>query len=488
MKMARKVLALLLIAVLVAGVFAGCGGGSSADDGEVVTLIVRTRNTAANEDFDRVMEYVNDMLEEKINARIELQLYANTTEMNTQTDLDMAAGDPIDLVWLNQSTYVTYTNEGGLMPLNELMEDYAPGLKESIREAYWNALDINGEVYAVPNQQIAVSYKAMLVQKSYADAYGKLPEHINSMEPVEEFADWLVENAPEGVYAFNNSSINVYYSLPENENEAVSGASMLKVNYSDPTKVVQDVWHEFYKPTGVVHDEIEKGWVHPGVASGADLSADLVAGKFVCLFDTNRPGIEAEYKVRYGGVDWIRIPVGNPYTNTKSLTSTMFGIPYTSENPEKAMELLYLLHTDKELFNALAFGIEGVHYDKVSENKVAVKENSGWGGYTATWALGNSFLAYAYGDQDEDLAEQTIAINEAAALSPIDGFKFDPVGWESVIANINAIRTEYNTSYYYEDSATRYDAYMKKLKDANVDGLIAAVQEQLDAYWANKNG
>ena len=58
----------------------------------------------------------------------------------------------------------------------------------------------------------------------------------------------------------------------------------------------------------------------------------------------------------------------------------------------------------------------------------------------------------------------------------------------NVIANINAIRTEYNTSYYYEDSATRYDAYMKKLKDANVDGLIAAVQEQLDAYWANKNG
>lgn len=491
MKTAKKILALLLVAVMALSVLIACAPadtGESTPKGDPVTLVVRTRNTAANEDFDTVLAYVNELLEEKINVNIELQLYANTTEMNTQNDLDFAAGTAVDLVWMNSSTYASYTNEEALLPLNELLETYAPGLKESMSENYWNALDIDGEVYAVPNQQIAVSHKAMLVQKKYADEYGKLPDHITSMDVVEDFADWLVANHPD-VYAFKTSSMDAYYSLAENANEAVSGASMLRIEYDNPTEVVQDIWHEFYKPTGRIYEEIQKGWIHPGVASGVDLSADLLAGKFVCLFDTNRPGIETEYQARYGGgnVEWIRIPVGDAYTTSKSLTSTLFGIPYTSKNPEKAVELLNLLHTDKELFNALAFGIEGVHYDKVSDNKVAVKENSGWGGYTATWALGNSFLAYAYGDQPEDLAEETKAINASAEMSPIDGFSFKTTGWEDVIANVSAIRSEYNNCHMYENSAELYDAYIAKLEAANIQGLIDACQEQLDAYWAEKN-
>ena len=431
------------------------------------------------------MNYVNDMLEEKINVRIELQLYSNTTEMNQQNDLDMAAGDPIDLIWMNQSTYYAYVNEGGLKPLNDLLDEYAPGLKSSIRDAYWTALDMNGEVYAVPNQQIAISQRALLIQKSLFDEYGKFPEHVDEMEDMTPFLDWLVENHPE-VYPLYTSTEDLYYSLPENVFENVAGASMLRIDYSDPTKVVYDVFEEHYKPTGVRYENLQKGWIHPGTATGADKSADLAAAKFAIIFDTNRPGIEVEYEAKYG-VEWVRIPVGDPYTTTKSLTSTLFGIPYTSEHPEKAVELLNLLHTDKEVFNALMYGIEGVHYDKVSENKVAVRADSGWGGYTSAWAFGNSFLAYAYGSQPEDLAEMTIAINESAELSPIDGFTFDPVGWESVITTLSAIKTEYHSGMAYENSAELYDAYMQKIKDANVDGLIAAAQAQLDEYWANKN-
>lgn len=52
---------------------------------------------------------------------------------------------------------------------------------------------------------------------------------------------------------------------------------------------------------------------------------------------------------------------------------------------------------------------------------------------------------------------------------------------------MNAIRSEYNSCHTYENSAELYDAYMAKLKAANVDRLIAAVQEQLDTYWAEKN-
>lgn len=485
MKTTKRLLAFLLVAVMALSLFTACGRKGAGDDGDVVTLVVRTRNSGANKDFDRVMAYVNELLEEKINVHIDLQLYSNTKEMNTQNDLDMAAGDPIDLIWMNMGTYTSYVNEEGLLPLNDLLEEYAPDLKGSIREAYWNALEVDGEIYAVPNQQIAVSQKAILVQKSLADEFGKFPEHVNSVEDVVPFIEWMIENHPE-LYPVYNSTMNIFYSQPENVFENVSGAAMLRVNYDDPTKVMYDVWEFAYKPVGYMYQEIQDRWIRPDMGTGVDESADLAAAKYAILFDTNRPGIEAEYASKYG-VEWLRVPVGNAYTTSTSLTSTLFGIPWTSEHPEKAVELLNLLHTDKEVFNALMYGIEGVHYNKVSENKVAVVENSGWDGYTSAWAFGNSFLAYAYGNQPENLAELTIAINESATLSPIDGFKFDPAGWESVIANVSAIKSEYHTSWFYGDAASRYDAYMQKLEDADLDGLIEAVQEQLDAYWAEKN-
>ena len=87
----------------------------------------------------------------------------------------------------------------------------------------------------------------------------------------------------------------------------------------------------------------------------------------------------------------------------------------------------------------------------------------------------------------EGIAEETKKLNNEAKLSPIDGFKFDPAGWEDVIANITAVRTEYNDAHVYEDSATRYDAYQEKLENAGLSDLIEAVQEQLDAFLAEKN-
>ena len=483
--MAKKILAIFLTVVTVLGLWAGCGKTGGAGNGETVTLVVRTRNTGTNADFDNVMNYVNDLLEKKIGVRIDLQLYSNTEELNQSIDLDMAAQEAIDLIWMNQASYQNYVNEAGLLPLNELLDEYAPNLKGSIREAYWNALDVDGEIYAVPNQQIAISQRAMIIQKSYADEFGAVPASVSKVEDIEPFLNWLVEKHPE-VYPVQGSTLTIRWQDPGMRYEEIPGVAALNIEYNDPTKVVLEAREWYYKPTGYKYEEMTKGWIRSDSGSGVDESADIAANKYVIRFDTNRPGIEAEYQTKYG-VEWIRVPVGEAYTTSTSLTSTLFGIPYTSKNPEKAVELLNVLHTDKEIFNALMYGIEGVHYEKVSENKVKVKEKSGWDGYTSAWAFGNSFLAYAYGDQPENLAEMTIALNESAKLSPIDGFQFERAGFESVIANVGAVKEEYWESMCYENSAKLYDAYIKKMKDAGIDELMAEAQKQLDEYWAEKN-
>ena len=64
---------------------------------------------------------------------------------------------------------------------------------------------------------------------------------------------------------------------------------------------------------------------------------------------------------------------------------SMLAIPRTSENPERAMMFINMMHTNKELVNLLVWGIEGVHHEVVQEEPKLVKavEGNTWTKYTS---------------------------------------------------------------------------------------------------------
>lgn len=123
----------------------------------------------------------------------------------------------------------------------------------------------------------------------------------------------------------------------------------------------------------------------------------------------------------------------NSYSVTSSVLSTLNAISTTSKNPEKAMQLLNLINTDKDLYNLLCHGIEGKHYIKVDSQTVKAIPDGGYEPNT-DWEFGCQFNGYYREGQKPGIWEETVKINESAAPSPIIGFVFDPLPVKTQVA------------------------------------------------------
>ncbi len=499
--MKKKVVSMLLAMTMLMGVLAGCGdqkaGKSTEPDNagtvstdaqesetpEVkeppVTVKMRTRNSADVSDEARVLAYVNELLLEKYNIQLELEYASSTNEIKKMHDLTLAAKEEVDLIWVNSTMYSTYAAEGSIIPLDDLLAEYAPELLETIDQKYFDLTAYDGKKYAVPCQQIMVTYDGYIVQKQYADEYGKLPEHIDNWDEIFPFLDWLVEKHPEVYPTYSQTLFNVY----DNQYfERVGGTGNCRIRKDDPTTVYVAV-DEYATPTGWMYDWKEKGYVRPEEGTGLDQTADLAANKFAVVNGTLKPGVEEEYLAKYG-VEWVTVEVGQPFMNASSVQATMLAVPFTSKHPEAAAKLLNALFTDAEVFNALMFGIEGIHYVKDPDCDTHVKtvQNSGWSLYQGGWAFGNQFLMYTYDDMSKTVWEETKALNDAAMASPLGAFKFDPSNVQTEIAQCNAVKSEFGTRWYNEDSAKKNDEMWAKLKTAGADALKAEIEKQITDF------
>ena len=182
------------------------------------------------------------------------------------------------------------------------------------------------------------------------------------------------------------------------------------------------------------------------------------------------------------------------YFDGGSATGT--AISSKSEHPERAMQVLDLMNTQKgkDLYNELVFGIEGTHYNKVSDTRAEMlsyqsepDSNSPYGQYK--WVIGNTFNAYEIQSDPVGWNEYVKGINEAAIPSPLIGFMFDNTNVKIEQAQVDAIVQEFSRALN-SGAIADYDSYyaemMEKLNVAGIEKLRAEVQRQVDEFAASK--
>lgn len=185
--------------------------------------------------------------------------------------------------------------------------------------------------------------------------------------------------------------------------------------------------------------------------------------------------------------DFSRIRISEPILSTGGATSTLNAISQSSDSPEAAMRLLGLVNSNPQVFNLLANGIEGKHYEKLDGDLMRPIPDSGYAP-NIDWVFGNQFQAYIREGVNPDVWEETIAINEAAIPTNTLGFVFDPEEVSVQISNVNSVVAEYaavlQTGSVDVDST--YATFLGRLEQAGADAIVAEVQRQLDLWDASK--
>lgn len=473
--MKKRVLSMALAGLMGSMGLIGYAGAAMAEE-ETVTvkwLIPGDKQ----QDHDKVMEDLNKKIKEKINVELDLELIPQG-EFNDKVKLASTAGEDFDLVftanWLN--SFDQNMSRDAFLPITDLLDEYGQGIKEAIPDWLLDVSRVNGEIYAVPNQQIIARQLGVVVQKEYAEKYNLDMTSMTDIRELEPFLDEIVANEPNLIPI--DSRVDAV--LERDYESFANGAAYINKNEEDGTVYsYTDVLEEQLR---LDHEWYEKGYIRQDIATVTDNSADVKANRYVVSLSSWKPGIDAEWTQRQG-IDYIAIPIEGAYIKATSGIETMTAINVNAAHPQEAMKLLNLVYTDKDIYNEILYGIEGEHYNKVGDNRAEIIEGTAYNMSAYAWKLGNQFNAWLMPGQADDLWEQTDELNRTAEVSPLRGFVFNSEPIQAELAQFDAVVKEFKYGQYTTDDIDQFiEDYKTKLEQAGVPAIVEEVQNQIDEW------
>lgn len=516
--MKQKFLSLVLVVIMVGMLFTGCGSKTTdTEDADTTTEAVKdTTGTTKTDtktdepltnlriamfaagdasDASKVQDAVNVILKEKINAEVQID-FINFGAYRQQTNLMLSSGESFDLMpTLITPTLATYVANGQFIPLDDLLQEYGQGILENIAPQYIDCGKINGEIYGITtNRDLAASF-GFTYRKDLGEKYGIDPTKIKTLEDVGNVLKIIKENEPD-LYplvpqsgAFISSSWGDFDNLGDGNWLGVLenvGATNEVVNYytSDAFKQFVTITHEWY----------QQGLIMPDILNNTETGNSIVKnGKAFGYLSNTKPGFDQQ-ETRAAGMDMVTVDIIPAFATTSNVQGIVWAIPTNSENPEKAMQLMNLMYSDKDISNLLIYGIKDVHYKVIDEANGIIDyadgvdaSNTGYPGGTG-WGWPNQFLGYVWNGNPADYWTVMDNFNRTATPSGALGFVFNADAVATEMAACANVIEQYKNALMggVIDPVDGLAKFEQELKDNGIDVIIAEKQRQLDE-WAAAN-
>ncbi|EHK2441040.1 ABC transporter substrate-binding protein [Clostridium perfringens] len=478
----KKLIALLLGGIIgTSSILTGCGSGGSASssggEGEKPVNLVWYVIGKPQNDGELVEEEVNKYIKDKINATVDIK-HIDFGDYSQKMNVIANSGEEYDLAFTCSWAfpYLDNARKGAFLELNDLIDSHGKDLKNVIDERLWKGAEVDGKIYAVPNQKEIAGAPMWVFDKELVEKYDIPYQDIHSVDDLEPWLALIKEKEPDFVPFYTQGD-----GIPiEGIEDITSG---LGIFYDDESLTVKNMYeteelkHLFTK----LREFYEKGYINQDAAV-SNMKNEVK--RFVWKAD-GQPYAENGWSQSLGR-EVVTSSIVSSYVTNASTTGAMTAISATSKHPEKAMELINLVNKDSTLRNLLMFGIEGTHYEKVSDNQIKRDPN---GPYSVTsWAYGNLFDTYVLDSDPVDKWDAFEEFNQKAKTSTILGFKFDT---EKVVTQMSAVSNafeEFIKPLYTGsvDTEETLEKLNKKLYDSGLEDIKVELQRQLDE-WKKEN-
>ncbi|ANE48654.1 hypothetical protein SY83_01990 [Paenibacillus swuensis] len=441
-------------------------------------------------DLEEVEEQINRYLEPKIGAVLDIKPIDLGIWWD-RTGLMYASGEQLDLVftagWMRFGDEVS---KGRYLPLEELLQQYGQGIRQVLDPSIVEAGKVDGRIYGIVTNKEFASSKGMVLRKDLVDKYNVDITKITKLEHLGPVFHEISQHEPGIVplQAKADRSPFTYMMQYGTFDMLGEGPGVLQRSESSMRVVNMVETAEYRKYAELMYAWKRAGYFNEDAATTKDNEFEAVkAGQAFAYAESLKPGFEFQAS-RDTGMPMVTIPLTKPYTTTADTTSAMFAIAKKSEHPEKAMQFLNLLYSDKYILNLLNWGIEGQHYVKKNGNMISYPEgvDSRTVGYNLnqSWMFGNQLNSYLWDNEDPNLWTEYRRFNDEAERSKALGFVFNPDKVKTEIATCNLVDKEFTPAVYTgaQDPSIILPMYMEKLKAAGADKVIAEKQRQLDEW------
>ena len=431
--------------------------------------------------LDEMLEELNEITKDKINTIVKLKIAPNWYKWESQSNQAIVDGEDIDLILTTSSQLQDRVVKDFLLPLDNLIETKGEAILDVIGSDILKATTINGEIFAVPTVTGWANPTGFYVNKTLLDKY-----HIDftKIKTINDFEDVLkkIKASEPNTWLLSDISAEIFMTdyLYDPLGDSIG---VLPIDAKDLT-VVNLFETAAYKESLLrIHE-----WYNAGYFHFVEEKSQLYKQRAFATETILEPWLINIYS------SWdmdtrVAIEITPPILTVDSFEMN-YSILKTSKNPEKAMEFLNLLYTDKDIINLLAWGVEGLDYEKIDENTVRTPDvaDSSDLRFQHEWGLyfGNQFLRYTSELLPSTLNEQKADFNERALRSKAFGFRFNPESVQEEVKLLSSmiIRHRNRLESGTLDPEIYLPDFIERLKKAGIDKVIAEKQRQLDEWAA----
>ncbi len=490
-KLRKAGIALFTAAILLTG----CGGGDTAQtDGSLNEGVPKDAyeiqwyftGNPNQTDIASVEAEINAYIQPKLNATVKMNSLDFATYEN-KINMMLAGGEPLDLLFTCSwcANYSLNVAKGAFLPLDELLENYAPETKALLGEEFLRGPEIDGQIYAIPANKDKGHNWGFVYRKDLVEKYNVDIENINSFEELEPVLQMIQQNEPDVTplgMAGGRTTVNLL--------DFVSINNLLGGFFPDSTEETMVNLYEtqeYADAVALARRLYEAGYVRRDCAVSQNYSSLQKEGAFFVSLEQLKPGKADELSsTAASGVEFIQHDVTPPRITTGDTIGSMMAIPINSKNPERVMMFIELLNTDSYLNNLVNYGIEGKHYTKKSDTIIELVPDSGYSQAGSQWQFGNVFLNYILTNEDPNKFVDLAAYNEAATPDKTLGFSFDTEPVKNEVVACENVKKEFVMPIETGsvDPNEYLPQFLTKLKQAGSDKIMEELQSQYDAWKA----
>lgn len=477
-------------------------GGSETTDkksyDKVVYAYATFNNIPTSEVLSTVEEEINKITREKINVEVELLPIA-IFDYSSSVSLALQGGDQID-IFESLGDYNNCVSSDMAYDITDIIDTYAAETKELLGDDILAACIKDGRLYGIPTYKPYALTPMVIYKQEIADELGIDMSQVKSIFDLTDVLRKVKEAYPEmtPLVPVQTGTSGVNMTVPEVDyltddyfapKGVLMGGEMSVVDYYGT--------QQFADICNLARTWYNEGLILKDAATTTSTSTELMSSDnsfcYVASYSYPPEDTAASISAQVGGIPLGAVQIGEAYLDTTSINALTWMVSSTSKVPEAALKFLNLTFTDPDVINLLIYGIKDRDYVMDSEGYVAYPEGQDASSvpYTAQLScgtLGNFFLMHPMqGTKKESLVWEEEQ-NKLAKKSPAMGFTFDSSEVKTEYTAVSNVIQQYLPGLLCGsvDPEVMIPEFRNKLKDAGLDTIITAKQNQLDEWLKNK--
>ena len=308
--MRRKWLACVLTAAMTASILSGCGGGApTADEStttpsaeqteeapeqteedtqkteeadvsaqEPYTVRIVCVGDATTEATQKVADAISEITVEKYNTTVDITRLSYGSFAD-EVNLMLSSGEKLDLFPNFVISLLSAANNGQIVPLDDLLQEYGQDILQDVPEAEWGVMTLDGQIYGVPNSKDKAEGFGIAVRTDMLEATGYDVASIKSEADLEGLFAAVKEAYPECYPLVSDNGQIGYYNIPRDDLGGDFGWLLDCINSDDLTVVDWYESDEYYEMTSRRYDWAQKGYIMPDAATNTQNAYELIDRK-----------------------------------------------------------------------------------------------------------------------------------------------------------------------------------------------------------------